>query len=88
MEEDEFRREMVAEGLSVTTWGNTPGDRYGAHTHPYRKVLCCLEGSITFHLAAGDIELTPGKRLVIELATSHSAIVGATGVRCAEAHFS
>jgi quercetin dioxygenase-like cupin family protein len=82
-----FRREMRQAGASVSAWSNGPGDRYGPHSHPYRKVLCCLEGSIVFHLPTSDETLSTGQRLVIEPGTVHSATVGPAGVRCAEAHF-
>jgi quercetin dioxygenase-like cupin family protein len=70
----------------VTTWSNGPGDRYDAHHHAYRKTLRCVEGSIVFHLAAGDVELVAGDELVIDAGTEHSATVGPDGVRCAEVH--
>ena len=74
------------EGLSAPrAWGNAPGDTYGSHRHPYHKVLFCLEGSIIFHTADGDIELRPGDRLDIEPETDHSASVGPDGVGCVEA---
>jgi len=73
------------EGLSPSTWGNAPGDTYGAHAHGYHKVLYCLSGGIVFHTAAGDLELGPGDRLDVEPDTEHSATVGPAGVECMEA---
>jgi len=72
------------EGLSPQPWGNGPGDRYGAHTHRYHKVLYCVSGGIVFHTADGDLELAPGDRLDVEPDTRHSATVGPTGVECLE----
>jgi mannose-6-phosphate isomerase-like protein (cupin superfamily) len=66
-------------------WGNGPGDTYGRHAHGYHKVLFCLDGSITFHLENGDIELEPGDRLDIEPGTEHGATVGPNGCSCVEA---
>ncbi|HSJ51942.1 MAG TPA: cupin domain-containing protein [Actinomycetota bacterium] len=66
-------------------WGNGPGDRYGRHSHPYHKVLFCLEGSITFHLDAGEITLRAGDRLDLEPGTEHAATVGPDGCACVEA---
>jgi quercetin dioxygenase-like cupin family protein len=86
VDEDRFRQEMADEARAVSVWANGPGDRYAPHSHSYRKILCCLDGSITFHMGSGDVELTAGERVVIESGTSHSATVGPTGVRCAEAH--
>ncbi|HLJ09155.1 MAG TPA: cupin domain-containing protein [Acidimicrobiia bacterium] len=86
MSEHEFRAEMATAGHPVSTWANGAHDRYGAHTHPYRKILCCLDGSIVFHTAAGENPLRAGDRLIIEAGVPHSAIVGPAGVRCAEAH--
>ena len=79
MSEDAFTKEMEAAGYAVSTWSNGPGDRYGAHSHAYKKVLCCLEGSIVFHTADADTSLTPGDRMVIEPGVEHSATVGPTG---------
>ena len=83
---DTFTEEMQAAGHPVTAWSNAPGDRYSPHAHAYKKILCCLEGSIVFHTASGDVALGPGERLEIEPGMQHSATVGPTGVRCAEAH--
>ena len=66
-------------------WSSVAGERYGWHTHDYRKVLYCSEGSIVFHLRDGDVELHPGDRLEIEAGTEHSATVGPAGVTCVEA---
>ena len=83
-----------AEGCSAPrAWGNGPGDRYGAHSHDYHKVLFCLDGSITFHLLDGDtnadanaeMELSAGDRLDLPPGTEHSATVGPDGVECIEA---
>ena len=81
-----FAGEMRALGHPTSEWSNAAGDTYAAHAHPYRKILCCLEGSIVFHLAEGDVTLSPGDRLVVEPGTEHSATVGPSGVRCLEAH--
>jgi quercetin dioxygenase-like cupin family protein len=74
------------EGLTPRWWSNGPGDRYGAHSHPYHKVLYCARGSVRF-LVEGDhmFELLPGDRLDLPPDTSHSAIVGPAGVACVEA---
>ena len=83
-----FQREMEAAGaVAVVTWGNDPGYHYSAHAHPYRKVPCCLDGCIVFHLPDGDEVLAAGGRLLIDPDVSHSASVGPDGVRCVEAHF-
>ena len=78
---------MRQEKLSPSWWSNAPGDRYGAHSHAYNKVLFCAEGSITFRIEpeGTNYELEAGDRLEISLGTSHSAIVGPTGVTCVEA---
>jgi len=73
------------EGLSPHTWSNQPGYRYGEHEHDYHKVLFCIDGSITFHTASGDIDLGPGDRLDLPPRTQHSATVGESGVTCMEA---
>lgn len=79
--EAEFR----ARGLVPHEWSNAPGYEYGWHDHPYRKVLCCVSGSITFHTESGDIVLVPGEWMELPAGTSHAATVGAGGVSCLEA---
>lgn len=75
-----------AEGCSAArSWGNGPDDTYGRHAHAFHKVLFCLKGSITFHLAERDVALGPGDRLDLEPGTEHSATVGPNGCRCVEA---
>lgn len=82
------RARLAAEGVSVTTWGNGPGDRYAPHAHDYDKVLVAVEGSITFRLGdlRTDIELVEGDRLDLPAGTIHAADVGPVGVRCLEGH--
>jgi len=80
--EEAFREEGCS---APRAWGNAPGDRYGAHSHEYHKVLFCLDGSITFHLPEGDLELSRGGRLDLPAGTEHSATVGPEGVECIEA---
>ena len=74
------------EELQPRWWSNAPGDRYGAHSHPYHKVLYCARGSIRFLLDGGQaLDLSPGERLDIPPGVSHSAVVGPKGVTCVEA---
>jgi len=84
--EAEFLEEMAEAGRPVSTWSNGPGDCYASHRHPYRKYLCCLEGSMVLHTADGDVTLAAGDRMVLDAGTEHSVTVGPQGVRCAEAH--
>ena len=86
MSAESFSEEMHALGHPVSEWSNGPGDTYTTHSHPYKKILCCLDGSIVFHLADRDECLNPGDRMVVEPGVEHSAAVGPSGVRCAEAH--
>ena len=75
-----------AEGCSAPrTWGNGPGDVYAIHSHPYHKVLFCLDGSITFHVDGRDVMLRAGDRLDLEPGTEHAASVGPEGCACIEA---
>lgn len=79
-------RAFAHEGCSgARPWSNAAGDVYGPHDHGYHKVLFCLEGSITFHLDNGDVELSAGDRLDIEPGTEHAATVGPNGCSCIEA---
>jgi mannose-6-phosphate isomerase-like protein (cupin superfamily) len=83
---DEAVRAFTAEGCSAPrAWGNGPGDTYGRHAHDYHKVLFCLDGSITFHLTDGDVDLEPGDRLDLDPGTEHAATVGPRGCSCIEA---
>lgn len=85
--EEALRRKMENEGLRPRRWSNGPGDRYGAHEHPYHKVLYCVDGSITFELqATGErVRLRTGDRLDLPPRTPHSAVVGPEGAVCIEA---
>jgi quercetin dioxygenase-like cupin family protein len=76
-------RTQTNEGLRW--WSTGAGDRFGPHTHPFRKVLFCAEGSITFHSGDGDMTLGPGDRLVVDPETVHGATIGPEGVTCVEA---
>lgn len=79
---------LRAEGLTPGSWSNGPGDRYGAHDHPYDKVIVVERGSIAFGLSAAgpSIHLSEGDRLELPAGTRHDAIVGSDGVTCLEAH--
>ena len=79
---------LRAEGLDPGTWGNGPGDRYGAHEHGYDKVLVCVSGSIRFGLPdlGESVDLEAGDRLDLPAGTRHDATVGPRGVTCLEAH--
>jgi quercetin dioxygenase-like cupin family protein len=77
---------MIAEGLAPYRWSNGPGDVYGAHTHPYDKVIYVVEGSITFGVPGRQLELHPGDRLDLPAGTRHDARVGPDGVVCLEGH--
>ena len=74
------------EARDCYSWSNAPGDRYGAHSHSYEKVLYCVSGSITFVLedTGEHLELEPGGRMVLPAGTLHSALVGPRGVTCVE----
>lgn len=86
--ESQLLEQLRREGLQPTRWSNTPGAVYGAHDHPYGKVLVVAAGQITFTLtsAGRDVAMRPGDRLEIAAGTSHSAVVGPDGVVCLEAH--
>jgi quercetin dioxygenase-like cupin family protein len=79
---------LSREGLQPSSWGNGPGDTYGAHRHAYDKVLVTVAGSITFHLPelGDDVLLAEGERLDLPAGTLHAATVGSAGVTCLEAH--
>jgi quercetin dioxygenase-like cupin family protein len=86
IDETALRLRLEAEADVCYAWTNGPGTVYDAHTHPYRKILYCLRGSIRFDLSARgeSVELGPGDRLDLAPGTAHSARVGAGGVTCIE----
>lgn len=83
--EDHVILRLRADGLRPHGWGNGPHQLYGWHQHDYRKILYCVDGSIVFHTADGDLPLVPGDRLDLDPHTPHAATVGPGGVRCVEA---
>ncbi|MBW2411171.1 MAG: cupin domain-containing protein [Deltaproteobacteria bacterium] len=83
-----LRSILADEELDPYVWSNGPGDVYGAHDHPYHKVIYVVRGSITFGLPdAGDkVTLNSGDRLELPAGVRHDAVVGSRGVACLEAH--
>jgi mannose-6-phosphate isomerase-like protein (cupin superfamily) len=79
---------LRSQGFDPGSWSNGPHDRYGAHDHPYDKVLVVESGSIRFGLPDLDrsVELAIGDRLDLPAHTRHDAVVGGSGVTCLEAH--
>ncbi len=88
MSEAELHARLSEEGLTASTWGNGPFDRYGEHRHDFDKVLVAATGAITFHLPelGRDVLLSAGDRLELPAGTLHAASVGPAGVLCLEAH--
>jgi len=82
----ELMDRLRAEATGCYSWSNGPGDRYAPHTHPYEKVLYCVDGSITFVLETEGqkLELKAGDRMVLPAGTVHSAVVGGSGCTCIE----
>lgn len=85
--EEEVVHFFEAKRLQYSRWSNGPNEVYSIHTHPYRKMLFCVKGSITFTLPddGQSIELRQGDRLVLASGIRHGAIVGPEGVTCVEA---
>jgi quercetin dioxygenase-like cupin family protein len=83
---DDLMTTLRREAGSCYSWSNGPHDRYAAHSHPYEKVLYCVEGSIAFVLEheGKRVELNAGDRMVLPPGTVHSAVVGPTGCTCIE----
>jgi quercetin dioxygenase-like cupin family protein len=81
----ELERRLAEDGVEgIRWWSNGPGHAFGWHDHPFHKALYCAEGTITFHLRDGDLELTAGDRLDLDPGTEHAATVGGAGVTCVE----
>ena len=83
---DGLMASLRREAGSCYSWSNGPHDRYAAHSHPYEKVLYCVEGSITFVLETEgkQVDLSSGDRMVLPPGTIHSAVVGPAGCTCIE----
>ena len=79
-------RRLRGEASGCYSWSNGPGDVYTAHSHPYEKVLYCVEGSIAFALEGEGrtIDLRAGDRMILPAGTVHSAVVGGDGCTCIE----
>lgn len=86
--EEDLRRLLGEQGLSGYRWSNSPGDVYGAHSHPFQKIIYVLQGSITFILPeqGEQVQLISGDRLDLPDGMVHEAVVGPQGVICIEAH--
>lgn len=80
----ELMERLRAEAEGCHSWSNGPGDTYGWHSHPYEKILYCVDGSITFNLEDRNIHLGPGDRMVLPPGTRHAAVVGPRGCVCIE----
>ena len=86
--EKEIRQILGEQGLSGYRWSNGPGGLYGAHSHPFHKIIYVLQGSITFILpdVGEQVTLGNGDRLNLPAGMVHEAFVGQQGVICIEAH--
>ncbi len=86
--EQALRDAFATEGLQPYQWANAPGDVYGAHRHPYHKVIMVVRGSITFGFpeTGTTARLGAGDRLDLPAWVAHDAVVGPGGVVCLEAH--
>lgn len=86
--ETEIRRILAKQGLQPYRWDNGPHDEYGAHTHPFDKVIYVVRGSIMFALpeVGETLAISAGDRLDLPRGIEHSAVVGPQGVVCLEAH--
>jgi quercetin dioxygenase-like cupin family protein len=86
--EADLERLLAREGLRPYRWANGPGDVYGAHAHPYHKVIYVVRGAITFGFPGGGDAATlhAGDRLELPPGVAHDAVVGPQGVVCLEAH--
>jgi len=85
---DKLMEKLRGEASGCYSWSNGPRDRYAPHSHPYEKVLYCVDGSITFGLEQEhrELELKAGDRMVLPPGTVHSAVVGPSGCTCVEGH--
>lgn len=84
--EQELMQRLRGEAADAYGWSNGPGFRYAPHSHGYTKILYCVEGSIDFRVEDDGrvLHLEPGDRMELPAGTTHSAIVGTSGVHCIE----
>jgi quercetin dioxygenase-like cupin family protein len=87
-DEAQVREQFEREGLRPVRWTNGPDAVYGEHAHPYKKILIVSSGSIVLTINGGErvVTMKRGDRLELSPHTVHSAVVGAEGVVCFEAH--
>lgn len=83
---EKMMEKFAEEGMTPYVWGNQPGDRYAAHTHPYHKVIYVVRGSVRFGMPElGEaVEIQTGDRLDLPKGILHDAVVGPEGVECLE----
>ncbi len=81
------REKLRTEPHNFLLWSNGPAVVYATHAHSYDKLIVCLRGSMTFFLDETNerIDLAIGDRLYLPAQMQHRAVVGASGVECAEA---
>ena len=79
---------LLEQQLKIYHWSNDPDDVYAGHTHGYHKIIYVVEGSINFDFPTRhkSVTLRSGDRLEVPAGIRHSAVVGAEGVTCLEAH--
>lgn len=83
---DKITRQMRDEGLRPYIWSNIPNFRYPVRSHGYDKTLYCIQGSleIIFPATKQRITLRSGDRIDLPRGVHYGAIIGASGVQCAE----
>lgn len=85
---DELLEQMDDYDSKVYRWSSPPDYVFAGHTHGFHKLLYVVEGSIKFDFPTRhkSVTLNPGDRLELPAGVRHSAVVGASGVDCLEAH--
>ncbi len=86
--EEEIIDQLTEQDLTVYHWASPSEGVFAGHTHGYHKVIYVIEGSIKFEFPTRhqSINMNLGDRLDIPTGIRHSAVVGADGVKCLEAH--
>jgi quercetin dioxygenase-like cupin family protein len=86
--EEELREQLLDQDLKVYHWASPPESVFPGHTHGYHKVLYVVKGSIKFEFPTRhkSFTLNSGDRLELPAGIRHSAVAGAEGVSCLEAH--
>ena len=71
----ELRQRLETEGYSAFQWSDSPGTRYGEHSHPEDQSHWILSGELQLTVEGETYSLRAGDRDFLPANTIHSAFV-------------